>query len=58
MRLGKEDAFDFIFKKYYKILVVQAIRFVHDQESVHRPFKGEETKSPGTDCQSGRFSGI
>jgi len=33
MRLGKEEAFDFIFRKYYKILVVQAIRFVHDQDS-------------------------
>jgi len=31
--LGKEEAFDFIFRKYYKILVVQAIRFVHDQDS-------------------------
>ena len=31
--LGKEEAFDFIFRKYYKALVVQAIRFVHDQDS-------------------------
>jgi RNA polymerase sigma-70 factor (ECF subfamily) len=33
MRLGKEDAFDFIFRKYYKILTVQATRFVHDQDT-------------------------
>lgn len=33
MSLGKEEAFDFIFRKYYKILTVQAIRFVHDQDS-------------------------
>jgi len=33
MRLGKEEAFDFIFRKYYKVLVVQAIRFVHDQDT-------------------------
>ena len=33
MQLGKEEAFDFIFRKYYKVLVVQAIRFVHDQDS-------------------------
>lgn len=33
MHLGKEESFDFIFRKYYKILVVQAIRFVHDQDS-------------------------
>lgn len=33
MLLGKEDAFDFIFRKYYKVLVIQAIRFVHDQDS-------------------------
>jgi len=33
MRLGKEEAFDFIFRKYYKILVIQSIRFVHDQDS-------------------------
>ena len=31
--LGKEEAFDFIFRKYYKVLVVQACRFVHDQDS-------------------------
>lgn len=33
MRLGKEEAFDFIFRKYYKVLTVQAIRFVRDQDS-------------------------
>ena len=33
MRLGKEEAFDFIFWKYYKILTIQAIRFVHDQDA-------------------------
>ncbi len=33
MHLGKEESFDFIFRKYYKVLVVQAIRFVHDQDS-------------------------
>ncbi len=33
LRLGKEEAFDFIFRKYYKGLTVQAIRFVHDQDS-------------------------
>ncbi|MCX6237653.1 MAG: RNA polymerase sigma-70 factor [Bacteroidia bacterium] len=33
MRLGKEEAFDFIFRKYYKVLSVQAIRYVHDQDS-------------------------
>ncbi len=33
LHLGKEEAFDFIFRKYYKILTVQAIRFVHDQDS-------------------------
>ena len=33
MLQGKEEAFDFIFRKYYKILVVQAIRFVPDQDS-------------------------
>lgn len=32
MRLGKEEAFDFIFRKYYKVLSIQAIRFVHDQD--------------------------
>lgn len=31
--LGKEEAFDFIFRKYYKVLTVQAIRFVHDQDT-------------------------
>lgn len=30
---GREEAFDFIFRKYYKVLTVQAIRFVHDQDS-------------------------
>jgi len=29
VRLGREEAFDFIFRKYYKILVIQAIRFVN-----------------------------
>jgi len=33
MHLGKEEAFDFIFRKYYKILTIQAIRFVHDQDT-------------------------
>lgn len=33
MRLGKEEAFDFIFRKYYKVLSIQAIRFVHDQDT-------------------------
>ena len=33
MKLGKEDAFDFIFRKYYKILTIHAIRIVHDQDS-------------------------
>ena len=33
MLQGKEEAFDYIFRKYYKILVLQAIRFVHDQDS-------------------------
>ena len=33
LRLGKEEAFDFIFRKYYKGLTIQAIRFVHDQDS-------------------------
>ncbi len=32
MRLGKEEAFDFMFRRYYKILTIQAIRFVHDQD--------------------------
>jgi RNA polymerase sigma-70 factor (ECF subfamily) len=31
--LGKEDAFDFLFRKYYKILSIQAMRFVHDQDT-------------------------
>ena len=33
LRSGKEDAFDFIFRKYYKVLTIQAIRIVHDQDS-------------------------
>ena len=33
MRSGKEEAFDFIFRKYYKVLTIQAIRFVHDQDT-------------------------
>ena len=33
LRLGKEEAFDFIFRKYYKGLTVQAMRLVHDQDS-------------------------
>lgn len=33
LHLGKEEAFDFIFRKYYKVLTVQAIRFVHDQDT-------------------------
>lgn len=33
MRLGKEEAFDYIFRRYYKILIVQALRFVQDQDS-------------------------
>ena len=33
MRLGKEEAFDFIFRKYYKLLTTQAIRFVHVQDT-------------------------
>ncbi len=32
LRLGKEEAFDFIFRKHYKVLVVRAIQFVHDQD--------------------------
>lgn len=32
IHLGKEEAFDFIFRKYYKVFAVQAIRFVHDQD--------------------------
>jgi len=31
--MGKEDAFDFLFRKYYKILSIQALKFVHDQDS-------------------------
>ena len=30
---GKEEAFDFIFRKYYKVLVIQAVKFVHDQDT-------------------------
>ena len=30
---GKEEAFDFIFRKYYKVLVIQAIRLVSDQDT-------------------------
>lgn len=33
LRQGKEEAFDFIFRKYYKILAMQAIRFVHVQDT-------------------------
>jgi len=33
MLVGKEEAFDFIFRKYYKVLIIQAVRFVHDQDS-------------------------
>jgi len=33
LQLGKEEAFDYTFRKYYKILTVQAIRFVKDQDS-------------------------
>ena len=33
LHLGKEEAFGFIFRKYYKGLTVQAIRFVHDQDT-------------------------
>ncbi len=33
MCLGKEEAFDFIFRKYYKVLTIQAIRFVNDQDT-------------------------
>ena len=33
MCLGKEAAFDFIFRKYYKVLTFQAIKIVHDQDS-------------------------
>jgi len=32
IQLGKEEAFDFIFRKYYKVLTIQAIRIVHDQD--------------------------
>lgn len=32
MRLGKEEAFDFIFRKYYKVLASQAIRIVQADE--------------------------
>jgi RNA polymerase sigma-70 factor, ECF subfamily len=31
--LGKEEAFDFIFRKYYKVLTIQAFRFVRDKDS-------------------------
>jgi len=31
--MGNEKAFDFIFRKYYKVLTIQAIRFVQDQDS-------------------------
>ena len=30
---GNESAFDFLFRKYYKLLTVQALRFLHDQDS-------------------------
>jgi len=30
---GNEEAFNFIFRKYYKVLVVQSVRFVHDQDT-------------------------
>lgn len=33
LQLGKEEIFDFIFRKYYKILTIQAIRMIHDQDS-------------------------
>lgn len=33
LRLGKEEAFDFIFRKYYKVLAVQAIRFIHVEDT-------------------------
>jgi RNA polymerase sigma-70 factor (ECF subfamily) len=33
MKSGEEAAFDFIFRKYYKILTLQAIRIVRDQGS-------------------------
>ena len=32
LQLGKEEAFDFIFRKYYKVLTIHAIRIVHDQD--------------------------
>lgn len=33
IRLGKEEAFDFIFRKYYKILVIQALKIVKVQDT-------------------------
>ena len=33
MHQGQEEAFDFIFRKYYKVLTIQAIRYVHDQDN-------------------------
>lgn len=33
IHLGKEEAFDFIFRKYYKVLVIQALRFVQVQDT-------------------------
>ena len=33
LRSGKSEVFDFIFRKYYKTLTIQAIRYVHDQDS-------------------------
>lgn len=29
---GNESAFDFLFRRYYKILTVKALKFVHDQD--------------------------
>ena len=33
MCLGKEEAFDFIFRKYYKIMTIQACKFVKNQDT-------------------------
>ena len=33
IRLGKEEAFDYIFRKYYKTLVIHASRYVHVQDT-------------------------
>ena len=33
LKQGREEAFDFIFRKYYKILTIQAMRIVKDQDT-------------------------